>query len=118
MSWPIKYHAERPENINVGDMFPAPWLEEHREFWLSAQFDRDWLDKRPPLVVRLPGGFDFCVDGPYRSKSDPNPTRQGWDVTGAPPNITLQPSINIGGMYHGWIRDGVITDDCEGRTFP
>ncbi len=31
-----------------------------------------------------------------------------WDVTGEPPNITVSPSINVIGIWHGWIRDGVL----------
>ncbi len=33
-----------------------------------------------------------------------------WSVTGEPPNITVSPSINVVGIWHGWIRDGVISD--------
>lgn len=38
----------------------------------------------------------------------------GWVVTGDLPNITCHPSVDTG-SYHGWIRDGAITDDLEGR---
>ncbi len=33
-----------------------------------------------------------------------------WDVTGTPPHITVSPSINVIGVWHGFIRDGVILD--------
>lgn len=33
-----------------------------------------------------------------------------WDVTGEPPRITVSPSINVIGIWHGWIKDGVIVD--------
>lgn len=120
MSWKITYHESRPEKPQTGDMWPAPWLIRSGEavkFWTSQQYDAHHAGKRPPLVVRLPDGTEFCVDSPYRSER-PNPNRDGWIVTGDAPNITLQPSINIVGHYHGWIQNGVITDDCEGRTFP
>ena len=42
---------------------------------------------------------------------------QQWTVEGDWPNVTITPSINCPGYYHGWIRDGQITDDCEGRVF-
>ena len=37
-----------------------------------------------------------------------------WQVTGTPPNLTVNPSINAGdgperGKWHGWIKDGVLT---------
>lgn len=116
MSWPIRYHAQRPEQVQVGDLYPAPWmLDGSWEGHLSAQYAREFAGKRPSLVVRLPGGYDFCIDS--RAWRDGVPYGDGWTITGEPPAITLSPSINIGGTYHGWIRDGVITDDCEGRTF-
>ena len=97
-------------------MFPAPWLLD--PVWaddLSPQYRREFGGKRPPLVVRLPCGYDFCID--FRARRDGGAYGDGWAVSGTPPQITLSPSINIVGSYHGWIRDGVITDDCEGRTF-
>jgi hypothetical protein len=115
MPWQIKYHEERPASVQIGDMYPAPWLlkgpESSRSYWVSHQYERDWADKRPPLVVRLPGNIDFCIDQGMLK------TRDGWLVTGTAPNITLSPSINVSGLYHGWIKDGVITDDCEGRKY-
>jgi hypothetical protein len=30
-----------------------------------------------------------------------------WDVKGDPPNITVKPSINVIGIWHGFITDGV-----------
>ena len=118
MPWTIRYHQQRPEKPQVGDMWPAPWLletEGARRFFLTAAYERDQMAKRSPLVVRLPDGTDFCVDQPYSSARE---KREGWQVTGEPPKLTLLPSINCAGSYHGWIRDGVITDDCEGRRFP
>ncbi len=40
-----------------------------------------------------------------------------WKIVGDAPNITATPSINFAGLYHGWVRDGVVTDDCDGRKF-
>lgn len=40
-----------------------------------------------------------------------------WTVNGDPPNISVSPSINAVGDYHGWLQNGVLSDDCEGRRF-
>lgn len=34
----------------------------------------------------------------------------GWDVTGTLPDITCMPSIHVPGEYHGWVKNGVLTD--------
>lgn len=85
--------------------------------FLSVQFYRDHSGKRRALWVRLPDGHDFCVDSAcYDRGRDPN--GNGWTVTGEPPNITVSPSINCVGSYHGWLQNGVLSDDVEGRTYP
>jgi hypothetical protein len=102
--------------MTPGDAWFEPRIEE-RGFWihngskLSTQF-RALKGARLPIVVVLPGGWPFCVDGAV-AKSD-----SGWSVDGVPDRLTLSPSVNFVGHYHGYIRDGVITDDCEGRRFP
>jgi hypothetical protein len=63
------------------------------------------------LYVVTPGGY-WPIDHP---SSGPGP---GWTRTGEPPHVTAMPSINFVDRYHGWLRDGVLTDDCEGRVFP
>ena len=68
-------------------------------------------DGKPVWGVRLPDGYVFFSD--MESTSSGNL----WQVSGEPPNVTVRPSINIVGSYHGWITDGVISDDVEGRTF-
>lgn len=128
MSWTCKLHAARPENPQIGDMWPLPMpFEETPEFVASGQpypngrspmemfseeYRRDWFPRRAPLVVMLPGTGTFCIDS-MASGNHPH----GWTVTGDAPNVTLTPSVNAVGVYHGWIQNGVITDDCEGRTF-
>lgn len=56
----------------------------------------------------------FVVD------SYPTSDREGnWDVSvdldslviGQKPNITVHPSINCVGIYHGWLQHGVLSDD-------
>lgn len=66
--------------------------------------------------VALPSGQTWC---PWRKAFDE--TRgyhgEGWEVSGPPDRLTATPSINTKG-YHGYLTDGVITDDIEGRTYP
>lgn len=58
----------------------------------------------PHLFVRTPGGVwdmdTISTNG------------EGWDVTGEPPNVTANPSIqhNHGNRWHGWLRNGVLTE--------
>lgn len=82
---------------------------------VSEEYYRDWYGKRPPLRVILPNGFIFNIDSPVTGKTT------GWQVTGDPPNITLSPSVNYASGdpngWHGYIQNGEITDDLEGRTY-
>jgi hypothetical protein len=107
------------KDLKPGDMFYADWwLKEDGTpvGYVSKQYIRDWLGKRPPIGVVLPNGQTFIVDMAYTLGD--NPERNGWMVTGEPPNITVHPSINWVGVYHGWLKDGVLSDDVEGRKFP
>ena len=126
MPWPIRLFASFEEAyalygnaMPVGAMWPdGDWLERYSggKPFLSPEYHRDWAAKRPPLVVVLPDGNDFCIDSV--TISDGVLGDHGWQVTGEAPSVTLSPSINVKGSYHGYIQNGVITDDCEGRTFP
>jgi hypothetical protein len=127
MSWNIVVvEKDTGYDRNPGEAFYAPWLLQTPHTWLSKQYMEQWRDKRPPIVVVLPMrvgdatiGFHFCVDGPASSSpAVEGGFRDGWTVTGELPNITVSPSINCHGAYHGWIQNGVISDDCEGRKFP
>jgi len=64
--------------------------------------------------VMMPGGVEWVV---YCYASGPEP-RHKWLVEGTPPNITVSPSINLVGVYHGFVKGGVVAEDCEGRTYP
>lgn len=97
---------------------------------------------RPPLILALPdhaqpkGALYFLVDGQcysntctkcgkqaYKNACNPCTPKgyyDGWTVSGAPPLITVAPSVNYddpGGdgnpprkHYHGFIRNGIIGD--------
>lgn len=87
-----------------GDMWFAPgWLVGD---YLSNEYERDWLGKRPPLVVMLPDGVPFCVDS---RAADSKEEGEGWTVTGEPPRITVHPSIQRGDEVHWWLREGELT---------
>lgn len=118
-------NGERPA---IGEMWyePEPHGQDrppNREP-LSAQYERDWAGRRPPIVIALPGvsrhGYrTVLLDGAYFGGPDVlNPNREGWTITGTPPNLTATPSIHAVGDYHGWLRDGVLSDDVDGRTYP
>lgn len=79
---------------------------------LSDTYVAELMALRPPIAVCLPDGFVFVVDSAPTSGDT-----SGWRVTGEPPDLTVEPSINVIGFYHGWIRGGVLSDDSEGRTY-
>lgn len=85
--------------VQPGMLWDAPWL-----------LDMGWAgpDGRS-LVLALPDGGQWTIDGP--SSNGP-----GWTRTGEPPHITTRPSI-LSTRYHGWLTDGVLSDDLEGRTY-
>lgn len=114
MPWTCRLVPHDKSPKEVGDVWYAPWLLDPAK-WpdvLSLEYKRDWAGKREPLVVRLPGPVDLCVD--HRADDAGG---HGWVVTGDPETLTVSPSINAIGIYHGFIRNGVITDDVEGRTY-
>ena len=130
MSWRIiqvKSAQEAGSTNRVGKAWYAPWFLDYynrdwadavKSRWLSPEYMQDNKHLRMPIVVVLPApgeyGFEFCVD---RCFSD---QEHGWRVTGTleAGNLTMTPSINAHDRYHGWITNGVITDDCEGRKYP
>lgn len=61
------------------------------------------------LVVMLPDGLEWVIDGPAKSGGH-------WTRTGEPPKITASPSI-LTSKYHGFLREGVLTDDLDGRKY-
>lgn len=83
---------------------------------ISDEYKRDWLGKRSPLLVRLPNGSEFCLDWWATGAG-----KSGWTITGEAPNITARPSINYRpgdpGGWHGWLTNGQLSDDLEGRTY-
>jgi hypothetical protein len=117
MTWQCKL-IENPEldakgNVDVtkreiGDMWfldVAP--EERKERHLTAQYFAQNANRKP-LVVMLSGRTYFLLDG--QCFGHEKGYYDAWKVTGVPPNISVHPSINAFGRYHGFITNGVIGD--------
>lgn len=112
MSWPCRLIArpEKPSSV-VGDMwYLDPASDEHADMLLAPEH----VGKRP-LIVVLPGPVHFAVYGPTWKDGQRGPG--GWKVVGDAPALTVTPSININGVWHGYLQDGYITADVEGRRF-
>ncbi len=75
-----------------------------REAPVGAMWDAHWLPWKGPdgksLVLMTPGG-EWTIDGP--SSSDGH-----WTRRGEAPRISVSPSINFPGKFHGWLIDGVL----------
>lgn len=78
-----------------------------RELWWWPQ---KGPNGEPWWAVTLPGGDRWDVFGPAANSKTP------WAITGTAPKLTASPSI-AAPKYHGWLRDGVLTPDCEGRRY-
>lgn len=92
------------EEAEPGMMWRTWWFE---DFWRGPDGHC--------YTMCLPGNGEWTIDGPSSNG-------QGWQRTGEPPNITVRPSILSHGSatrkeYHGWVTDGVLSDDLEGRTY-
>lgn len=61
-----------------------------------------------PMLVILPGGPDLPCGDLHSLHMVASGGTTGWTITGELPRITVSPSINVVGRWHGWIRDGVI----------
>lgn len=85
---------------------------------LSRHYREHVASTRPPILVIVPtrqgGQIAFCID------SHPTNDENGaWTVdvdmaslvAGQKPDITVAPSIDCVGLYHGFLQAGVLTDD-------
>jgi hypothetical protein len=120
MPWTCRF-VESPlgeDKKTPGVLYYAPWLLE-RGSTFSLEYERDWRGKRPPICLVIPDYGPVCLDRAYY----PPQGSHGWTITGEVPRITAHPSLGIGQrndgkwFYHGWLKDGVLSDDIEGRTF-
>jgi hypothetical protein len=103
-----------------GAIYECPWLDEgeddHCADLLSDFYHQSWRGQRLPLAVVLPDYTHWVVDqkSTIRGSTEWGP---GWSVTGQAPNLTAHPSIDAG-TYHGWLQNGVLSADTDGRTYP
>lgn len=121
-----EYGGIDTSGLQIGDMFfvERPDDELHK-LRLTQQYWNETAKQRKPLYVALPlrwhdgrvGVSLFLVDQQCYSGKGGKGYYDGWRVTGAPPRITVHPSINMVGQYHGWLKDGVISRDVDGRQF-
>lgn len=72
------------------------------------------LDSQPGDAWPFEGSWAFKLPGGAVWTPIQPP---GWTIEGEMPNVTVRPSINQEGVYHGWITNGVLSDDIEGRTY-
>jgi hypothetical protein len=85
-----------------GAIWNASWLVTHRRREYIAPGNYVGKDGKC-LVVKLPDGRDWVVDGPANNGP-------GWEREGVVPNITVRPSISTPG-YHGFLTNGWL-EEC------
>lgn len=109
-----RIRAENDGKLPIGTMWYArdllkpDQIEKSRRNILSVEYF-EINSHRPPLIVILPSGDWFNIDSHVTGE------RHGWHVSGDAPDITVSPSINLVGIW--WLQNGIISDDCEGRSF-
>jgi hypothetical protein len=111
MPWPLQFQASPPA---PADRRAGMYWFGKNEIAPSPNFITDWRGKRPQIVIVCPDGTLWCPD---QCPSWGSNTDTGWKVTGELPAISATPSIGKPG-YHGWLKDGALSDDLDGRTFP
>lgn len=126
MSWPLReipFPFTKPyEDIDPGECWriSLDYQDDgdamYEDIWsdlLSPEFRQS--GRRYVWQIAMPTGAHWSPD--FRASNE----NSGWMVTGAESaeTLTARPSIDInsGLRYHGWLTNGVLTDDCEGRTF-
>lgn len=113
MPWPCQLFFQHPQEPLLfkaqGDADYVPYSQ--------LPIGAMWMDGEE-LCVLLPSRDEWNVDR-GRKLNEAKSTRRlpQWTWTGKPPNVTATPSINSVGRYHGWLRDGVLSDDVDGRKF-
>lgn len=113
--WMGEFNELPPDPYVPGWMFfHGPWAN---SFHLSNHFKA--FHDRAPICVILPVasrpgyGTGFCIDSCPTDRPDEHweITISGMLVVGQKPSITVAPSIHCLGIYHGFMQDGVLTDD-------
>lgn len=114
---------DKPEDMPNGPPRPGACHFQTNDWgsgFLSNRYHEITSHERLPIIVILPtrsGGYvPWCVD--WSPTDDPNGF---WIVTVdldslismMKPDITVSPSINAEGLYHGFLEHGVLTDDLN-----
>lgn len=95
-----------------GDMFFDPDIGEKGDdsHWghhlLSDAYWNLPEPRRDPLCVVLPEGTHFYLDS--KQVTDGLMHEPGWTITGTAPMVTVSPSINCLGRWHGFLESGVL----------
>lgn len=125
MSWQLNEVPWPPTEDykpKVGDCFRIPLdykypdgdtYEDNFNSHLSPEFRSS--GRREAYFVYCP--YSPGSASPWPVDFNASDSSNGWTVTGLFPNITVRPSINFVKSYHGWLTDGILSDDTEGRTF-
>ena len=127
MPWPLNFVPPAHWGIGLNGRIPGDWTYAQWmiDDWASTLGAHYWAmqaradkPRRLPIVIHLPNGQDWCPD--QMARNDAGFHGRGWqvDLDAGVDMMTITPSINCVGSYHGWVRAGYVTDDCEGRTFP
>lgn len=87
-----------------GAIWRATWMEEIQNNPYAAPDGKVW-------ALMMPSGMEWLIYGPEAGGGK-------WTVTGTLPKITVSPSINQVGVYHGFVKEGIVSEDCEGKKFP
>ena len=125
MPWRCQLLDHKPSvstEARIGDMWYVALVDYRGEdrTRMERELSDDWRAQRAHtgriLYVMTPAG-PWCVD---KRSFDGQQWGRGWAITGEAPNTTASPSINFAGEmgYHGWLRDGWLSDDLEGRAYP
>lgn len=90
------------ELYTIGDA-PAGALYDRGDLYSDPKYQRNGAGAS--LVCKTPAG-EWLIDGPANNGP-------GWTRTGAVPDISVTPSIAIGGgtPMHGWLRNGWLEID-------
>ena len=116
MSWQLREIPNRWGDKSLPDGGGVPWEPGH--CWRAKPLTPESIQSpewkasgRDYFIwIVIPGGQLFCPDRMSSNRVS------GWTVDGDLPNITVRPSIGAH-VYHGWVTDGVLSDDLEGRTY-
>ena len=117
--WPEGLKSFTTREFSVGDCWYATangtggwtvYADGYRHAIYLNSIAPEHVGKRPMIVV-VPGGggrgYPWCVHSRTQGNAGYGPS--GWTVGGDLPNITLHPSVNMGKVWHGWIKSGVLT---------